>query len=65
VGSRLSAAPEKLRLSQPVNTALVDFRAATLNENHQHNDEQYTSYNLNDRGRIHEFLLLLFGTEQF
>jgi hypothetical protein len=44
-------------LSQPVKQALVDFRAATLNENDQDDDEQNTSNNLNNRGRIHEFLL--------
>jgi hypothetical protein len=36
---------------------LVDFRAAALNEDNQHDDEQNTCDNLNDRGRIHGFLL--------
>jgi len=36
-----------------VKLALLDASAAALNQDDQHNDEENTGGNLNDRGRVH------------
>jgi len=45
-----------------VKAELLDASAATLDENHQHNDEQHAGCNPDKRGTVHfEFLSLRGG----